>query len=189
MLTNRERVVRLTTLAILIAIITLMTFVPNLGYLQIGTLSITTLHVPVIIGSAFLGPLGGFVLGITWGFTSWLKVMTTVVNPIEFALFSNPLISILPRILVGLMVAYGSPLISKWVHKTSLKYAILAFVGTLSNTILVLGAIGLFSAGTLFPQSQTLSIILITILSTNGLTEIILAMILVPAIMARLPRK
>lgn len=189
MLTNRERVVRLTTLAILMALITLMTFIPNLGYLQIGTLSITTLHVPVIIGSAFLGPLGGFVLGLTWGFTSWLKVMTTVVNPIEFALFSNPLISILPRILVGLVVAYVSPFFSKWVKKNSLKYALLALVGTLSNTVLVLGAIGVLSAGILFPQDQTFSIILITILSINGLTEIILAMILVPAVMARLPKR
>ncbi|HET6784521.1 MAG TPA: ECF transporter S component, partial [Erysipelotrichaceae bacterium] len=64
---QRQSIQRITRLGILIAIIVLMTFVPNIGYIQTGLLSITTIHIPVIVGSALLGPIGGLVLGTTWG--------------------------------------------------------------------------------------------------------------------------
>lgn len=185
---QRKQILQITTLALFIGLIVMMTFVPNLGYIQIGTLSITTLHIPVIIGSALMGPLGGLVLGATWGITSFIKVYTTVVNPIEFALFSNPFISIVPRILVGLIVAYGYTLL-KGIQKPVIRHSLIALVGTLSNTILVLGAIGLFSNDILFPMNSTVSVIVITILSTNGLVEIISAMILVPAVLVRLSKR
>lgn len=185
---KRTSVLRLTTMALFIGLIVIMTFVPNIGYIQIGTLSITTLHIPVIIGSALMGPLGGFVLGTTWGMTSFLKVYTTVVNPIEFALFSNPLISIAPRMLVGLIIAYTYKGL-KPIQNSVLRNSLIALVGTLSNTILVLGAIGFFGNELLFPMNSTVSVILITLLSTNGLVEIISAMILVPAVLSRLPKR
>ena len=183
---SRQKTTQITTIGLFIAIIFVMTFVPNIGYIQVNILTITTMHIPVIIGSVLLGPLGGFILGLTWGVTSWLKVLTSVVSPLERALFLNPLISILPRLLVGLTVSYGAIFLNKWVKNGVLKDTMLAVLGTATNTILVLGAISLFAGGTLFPQSQTLSTIIATLIGTNGLVEIAVAVLLVPTILRRL---
>jgi len=183
---SRQKTTQITTIGLFIAIIFVMTFVPNIGYIQVNILTITTMHIPVIIGSVLLGPLGGFILGLTWGVTSWLKVLTSVVSPLERALFLNPLISILPRLLVGLTVSYGAIFLNKLVKNGVLKDTMLAVLGTATNTILVLGAISLFAGGTLFPQSQTLSTIIATLIGTNGLVEIAVAVLLVPTILRRL---
>jgi len=183
---SRQKTTQITTIGLFIAIIFVMTFVPNIGYIQVNILTVTTMHIPVIIGSVLLGPLGGFILGLTWGVTSWLKVLTSVVSPLERALFLNPLISILPRLLVGLTVSYGSIFLNKMVKNGILKDTMLAVLGTVTNTILVLGAISLFAGGTLFPQSQTLSTIIATLIGTNGLVEIAVAVLLVPTILRRL---
>jgi len=183
---SRQKTTQITTIGLFIAIIFVMTFVPNIGYIQVNILTVTTMHIPVIIGSVLLGPLGGFILGLTWGVTSWLKVLTSVVSPLERALFLNPLISILPRLLVGLTVSYGSIFLNKMVKNGIFKDTMLAVLGTVTNTILVLGAISLFAGGTLFPQSQTLSTIIATLIGTNGLVEIAVAVLLVPTILRRL---
>ncbi len=183
---NRKRIVEITTTGLFIAIIVVMTFVPNLGYITIGTLSITTIHVPVIIGSALLGPIGGLILGFTWGLTSFIKVFVAAVSPIELALFSNPLISILPRILVGLLVALAAGGLTKLLKKDYPRDIAIAVLGTVLNTTFVLGAIGIFAGGTLFPQDQTLTTILKFIIGTNGLVEIGVAVLLVPVILSRL---
>jgi len=183
---SRQKTTQITTIGLFIAIIFVMTFVPNIGYIQVNILTVTTMHIPVIIGSVLLGPLGGFILGLTWGVTSWLKVLTSVVSPLERALFLNPLISILPRLLVGLTVSYGSIFLNKLVKNGIFKDTMIAVLGTATNTILVLGAISLFAGGTLFPQSQTLSTIITTLIGTNGLVEIAVAVLLVPTILRRL---
>ena len=183
---NRKRIVEITTMGLFIAIIFVMTFVPNIGYIQVNVLTITTIHIPVIIGSVFLGPLGGFVLGLTWGVTSWLKVLTSVVSPLEKALFLNPLISILPRIMVGLAVSYGAIVLPKLVKKEPVRDIILSVLGPAANTILVLGAITLFAGGTAFPQNETLAKIIAYLISTNGIVEIIASVLLVPIILRRL---
>ena len=156
---QRQSIQRITRLGILIAIVVLMTFVPNIGYIQTGLLSITTIHIPIIIGSALLGPIGGLVLGTTWGITSFLKVLT-MPSSVETAIFLNPMVSILPRIIVGLIISYTA----------------------LSNTVLVLSAIFLFAQGGVLSFNQAFSVIITVIISTNGLLELILAVILVPII-------
>ena len=57
--TNASKKVRtLTYLAVLTAIIFLLSFTP-IGYLKIGVLEISFLTIPVIIGAMVLGPVGG----------------------------------------------------------------------------------------------------------------------------------
>ena len=178
---QRQSIQRITRLGILIAIVVLMTFVPNIGYIQTGLLSITTIHIPIIIGSALLGPIGGLVLGTTWGITSFLKVLT-MPSSVETAIFLNPMVSILPRIIVGLIISYTAIGLGKFVKNKDLKYALVAAIGTLSNTVLVLSAIFLFAQGGVLSFNQAFSVIITVIISTNGLLELILAVILVPII-------
>ena len=70
MVNNKIR--RMAQLAILIAIILVMAFTP-LGYLRIGTLSITFLTIPVAIGAVILGPGAGALLGFVFGMTSFMQ--------------------------------------------------------------------------------------------------------------------
>lgn len=63
---------QMAQLAILIAIVLVMAFTP-LGYLRIGTLSITFLTIPVAIGAVILGPGAGALLGFIFGLTSFFQ--------------------------------------------------------------------------------------------------------------------
>ena len=67
---RRQSIQRITRLGILMGLIILMTFTPNIGYIQTGLFSITTIHIPVLIGAALMGPIGGLVLGFTWRLSS-----------------------------------------------------------------------------------------------------------------------
>jgi uncharacterized membrane protein len=184
--TQRKQLSQLTTLAFLIAMIVLMTFTPNFGYIQTGIFSITTIHIPVLIGSIALGPLGGLVLGTTWGITSYLYALS--LGTLEAAIFLNPLVSIAPRILVGLSVSYLSLATRNIQLKDVYKYSFLAASGTLINTILVLSAIFTFESAGLISFNQAVSTILTIIISSNALLELFAAIVLVPAVIVALKR-
>ena len=53
----------LTLMAILIAIMLLMGFVPNLGFIMIGPVSITLMCIPVIVATMVLGLKTGLGMG------------------------------------------------------------------------------------------------------------------------------
>ena len=60
-------------MAALVAIMLLMTVVPVLGYIPLGFMNATIIHIPVIVGAILLGPKKGAVLGLVFGFTSMWK--------------------------------------------------------------------------------------------------------------------
>lgn len=90
----------LTTVGILGAIVIMLGLTP-LGFIPLGMLSITSLHIPVIIAGILEGPIVGGLVGLIFGFFSLFNAMTRP-GPISFV-FYNPLISILPRILIGVV--------------------------------------------------------------------------------------
>ena len=184
---QRETIQRITRLGFLIALIILMTFIPNVGYIQTGLFAITTIHIPVIIGAALMGPIGGLVMGITWGLTSYFYALT--LGTIEAMIFLNPMVSIVPRILVGLIIAYASIFVKKQSKLSpSLQYSLIALIGTLSNTILVLSAIFIFEYTGLIPFNQAVATIFTIVISTNGLLELFSALILVPTVIRAISR-
>lgn len=58
-----KRVLDMTLAAIFTAIIIMMAVVPFLGYIPLGFMNATIIHVPVIIGTFFLGRDTGRILG------------------------------------------------------------------------------------------------------------------------------
>lgn len=177
---RRQSIQRITRLGILMGLIILMTFIPNIGYIQTGLFSITTIHIPVLIGAALMGPIGGLVLGLTWGLTSYFYALT--LGTIEAMIFLNPMVSIVPRVLVGLIVSYTTLALDKVNVKEVLKYGLVAGVGTLSNTVLVLSSIFIFASEGVLSFNQAFSTIITIIISTNGLLELFAAVIIVPAV-------
>ena len=69
---KKNQLFQLTLTAMFSAIIIALTFIPFTGYISYGLLSITTIHVVVILGAVVLGPLRGTILGLVWGVTCLL---------------------------------------------------------------------------------------------------------------------
>ena len=72
---KRSSTLYMVELAMMIAIILLMSFTP-LGYLRTPGLSITLLTIPVAVGAIILGPKGGAVCGLAFGATSFYMAVT-----------------------------------------------------------------------------------------------------------------
>ena len=69
---NNKKTKNLTLLALFIAIEAVMVMVPFLGFIPIGPLRATLLHVPVIIAAIVLGTKQGCLIGLVFGLSSLL---------------------------------------------------------------------------------------------------------------------
>ena len=152
--TNQSRAVKkldvrkMTVIGMLSAISIIMSMTP-IGYVPINpVVNLTIMHIPVIIGAIVEGPLAGAFIGFIFGATSLMRAITgpTVTNFI----FLNPLVSILPRMLIGVASYYTYVFVSKRFNKLleskpkgnklkTIPAAITGVVGTLVNTGGVLG--------------------------------------------------
>ncbi|MFA6627199.1 MAG: ECF transporter S component, partial [Bacilli bacterium] len=93
----------------LIAIILFLSFVPNpltgmaFGYIPLSPLVVMTIiHIPVIIGAIVLGKKYGLILGTVFGLGSLVQA-AILLGP--NAPFTNPLLSVLPRMFLGYISA------------------------------------------------------------------------------------
>lgn len=126
--------------ALLIAIIAVLAAVPWLGFIPVGPLSITTVHIPVIIGGILFGWKSGLLLGIAFGISSMLVASTR--GGVTDLLFINPFVSVLPRIIFGLSISCVYELAKKiFKGKSVLAIGTSAFVSSLVHSIVVLVAI------------------------------------------------
>lgn len=182
---------RLVTLALFTAIIILQSWVPFLGFINIGPIAMTIIPITVILGTLWLGTRDGAILGFVFGMNSLIRAWL-VGNPVERLIFTSPFVSLIPRILmpilVGLLVKY---LLDRFSDPT--KAAIAGFTGCILNTILVLGSIGLFKSteyiGTIEgANASQLWTILLGIVTANGVPEAIIATIITPIIYAGVKR-
>ena len=73
MSTSTTKTKDMVTTAMFVAIILAMSFVPYLGYIPLGFMNATIIHVPVIIGAILLGPARGAFLGGIFGLTSMIN--------------------------------------------------------------------------------------------------------------------
>lgn len=175
----KSSTVRLTQLALLSAIEILLTFTP-LGFIPLPTISITTLHVPVIIGAILLGPVDGAILGGVMGLCSVFKstfqptsVTSYLISPFTSG---NPLGSLImtvgARIMIGVVAGYLYQFLKKRDVPTVISIGISAFFGTITNTILFLGCMSLFFST--FPLTNILSVVI----GVNSIAEILVAIII-----------
>lgn len=234
---------KLVTAAMLGAITIVLSLTP-LGLIPLGFINATTMHIPVIIGAIAEGPVVGALVGLIFGVSSLLNALLRNPSPVSFV-FYNPLISVLPRVLIGVTSYYAYKAcqnigdkklknLSKvlWIaisigliyllyknitegksllniifviillalviglftysrkSKKDFPIAIGAFVGSMTNTILVLGGIYLIYAESYvktlgLPMDSARSAILgVTI--TSGIPEAILSVILSTAVIKAL---
>ena len=138
---------RLVITAVLIAITIVLSILLNLGPLvSLGFISfppaiaVTIVHVPTIIAAILEGPIVGAIVGAAFGLFSLFLATQPTAGPGN-APFLDPMVSVLPRLFIGPLA---------WLVYRSLKSAgeqvrlsSAAVAGTLTNTLLVIGAIAL----------------------------------------------
>lgn len=135
----QSRTRKIVVTAVLAAITIVLGLLPFGGYIPFFGISITILTIPVIIGAILEGPIVGAGIGLIFGLTSMYQAATAPKSPLD-PLFVNPLLSVLPRMLIG-PVAWLVWSALKRVKVIGLVFA--GFLGSYTNTVLVLGMLGL----------------------------------------------
>ena len=182
--TKKSFTVRRMTVTGMLGAISVVLGMTPLGFIPIGTTNATIMHIPVIIGAIVEGPIVGMLVGLIFGISSLIRSIT-IPTPTSFV-FWNPLVSILPRILIGLASYYIYKLSIKTTKNEAVSLGIAGAIGTLVNTLGVLGMIYVLYAekfGTAIGLSADNAFKIISGIGiTNGLPEMFVAMIIVTAV-------
>jgi len=185
MQTRKNKTYRIAILGILSAFIIIQTFVPFLGNIPIPPLNPTIIHITVIVAAFVLGTKDGMIVGLVWGLTRMFKAYTMPASPLDLLLWTNPIIAVVPRVLVGLVAGLIFQAFLKH-KKEKTGMVIAAVMGSLTNTVFVLGFIALFYgteyASALNVDPSNLLKFLAGIVATNGVGEAIAAGLIAPFI-------
>lgn len=120
----------------------------HLGYIQISpTISLTIMHIPVVLAAILAGLPGGIVTGLIFGLTSLVNAAANPSGVLD-PLFVNPLCSVLPRIIFG-VAAWG---IFKLLEKIpycpkSVNSLVTAIFSSLIHSFVVIGSMYVFLNG------------------------------------------
>jgi len=186
---SKDRTRHLVLLALFVAIEAVMMYTP-LGYLPIGPLQLTTLHIPVILAGILLGPADGAFIGLVFGITS-VVYATTVPNAASF-IFSpfyaaggysgsgwSLAVALVPRIVLGLGSGWLVAVLRRTGMRPGLATAVTAVAMTLVHSVLVLTGIYVFFgpqyAKLTGIEYSTLARALAMVVLTNSLLEAALA--------------
>jgi uncharacterized membrane protein len=187
-------------LALFTAIILLMVFTPYLGYIPLGFMNATIIHIPVILGALFLGPKKGAFLGFIFGLTS---LFNNTFNPNVTSFVFSPfyttgavhggikslIVCFVPRILIGVVAFYVFRFVSKMIKNKkspAAAFAAAGVAGSLTNTFLVMYGI-YFLFGTSYSNAKGIAPsalygLITTVIGTQGVPEAIVAGIIVTAV-------
>lgn len=200
---SKTRIQKLTLAAFFVAIEILMAITP-IGFIPVGAINITTMHLPVILSGIILGPAYGALMGFVFGLTSMLKA-TFAPNITSFCFspfitvggvhgnFASLFIAFVPRITLGVLSFYIYRTLRRYkkgekkVFSRITASAISAGANTLIHTLFVMGSIWLFF-GTQYANAAGISVgaVIIAVLTSNGILEIVLASIVIPALVRAL---
>lgn len=143
-----------------------------LGYTRLGFIPVpnlagnaTIMHVPAIIGGVLEGSLVGSLIGGIFGLFSFIDATSPV--------FKNPIVAIVPRLLIGITAYYAYAGLKRWNEYGAL--AVAGVVGSFTNTIFVLALAGIFG---LIPWVAMLPIV------PQAIAEAIIAAIITVAVVA-----
>lgn len=153
-----------------------------LGMVPIGTFaSATTVFIPVIIGIVCLDDFRyTIVLSISFGVISLIRALAPqgILDPY----FVNPLVSVLPRFLMGIVTHLFYRLIKKLIKNNSISSMLTGAVGAFTNTLFTMSMLLVVYFNDLVKLlteegNMTIKIFLGTVALTNMIPEIVLGMI------------
>ncbi|RHW52231.1 ECF transporter S component [Bombilactobacillus bombi] len=183
---RKHKAYKLAIRAILIAIILVQSMTPFLGFIPLGLVNVTIIHLTVIVAAIVLGPGDGALVGLIWGLGTMIRAYSAPTSPLDTMVFTNPIIAVLPRILVGYLAGIIYRSTKNKIKSQTVRMALAAAIGSLTNTITVLGLMRLMFAGAMASAykvtSGALNGVIMTVVATNGIPELIVAIIIVPMI-------
>lgn len=184
-----------TLTAIFLSIILLFAFTP-IGFIHLGVIKATLIHIPIIIASIILGPRIGALLGLVFGFTS-IAVNTISPSLLSFAFspaipvigtsqgsFWALFIALVPRVIIGFIPYFIFKAFRKAMEKkASVQKPALFITGLLStfiHTFLVMGSITFifqdaYAEAINAASTSAIYTAVLTVFLTNGLVEALLA--------------
>jgi uncharacterized membrane protein len=188
---NNRKVIKMTELALLTAIIVLMAFTP-IGYIKTLGIEITLIVIPVTVGAIVLGSTGGVVLGAVFGITSFIQCF-------GYSHFGAALLGIspgltfilcmVPRILMGWITGFIFDALKKIDKTKGISYAAASLAGPILNTILFMGVLVWFFYDTDYIQAfvtqlgaKNVFAFIIGFVGINGLVEAGVCLVLGTAI-------
>jgi uncharacterized membrane protein len=143
------------------------------GFLPwVGGASITIMTVPVVIGAVLEGPVVGLAIGLIFGVFSLIQAAAAPNGPID-VLFTNPLVSVLPRLFIAPLAWLVWRALQRWQVPGLIASGA---AGALTNTVLVLGILGVVGA---LPWATVFYVF-----AANGLPEAIICALLVLLVVA-----
>ena len=183
------------------AIIIIMANVPFLGFIRLGLVSATTLHIPVIIGAILMGPASGAFLGFIFGLNSFLQA-TFNPNLTSFCFspfysvgdfhgnFFSLIVCFVPRILIGIVAYFVFAGIMKVLKgkrrvKETVALPIAGVLGSMINTIFVMGGIYIFFGQQYMAATEIVGSLFAAVMAIvvgNGIPEAIVCAVLVTLI-------
>ncbi len=143
---KNKQVYDITLIAVFTALIVVLASVPMLGFITIGVVSLTIVHIPVLIGGVFGGRKVALSLGVVFGISSLIVALTRPVTPVDL-LFQNPLISVVPRMLFGWALYEVYVLCKKYIGNRLAALSVSMVVSTFLHTVFVLVPLFLFGGG------------------------------------------
>lgn len=134
---KNKKTLEMVQTAVLIAIILIMAFTP-LGYLRTGTLSISLITIPVVVGAMIVGPGCGAILGTVFGLTSFYQCFG--MDPFGATLLGiSPILTFLVCVPTRALMGYLSGVIFKALMKVdktkTISYFVTGLAGAFLNTL------------------------------------------------------
>ena len=141
----------MVSVALMAAIVIVLANTP-LGMIQLPIIKATTVHIPVILGAILLGPGAGAILGAIFGICSLVSnTMAPTLLSFAFSPFLSTTgipgalkaiwISVGCRILIGVVAGWLWVLFTKIKLNQFIALPIVGFVGSMVNTVTVMGSI------------------------------------------------
>ena len=186
----------MVSVALMAAIVIVLANTP-LGMIQLPIIKATTVHIPVILGAILLGPGAGAILGAVFGICSLVSnTMAPTLLSFAFSPFLSTTgipgalkaiwISVGCRILIGVVAGWLWVLFTKIKLNQFIALPIVGFVGSMVNTVTVMGSIYfLFAQQYAEAKEVAISAVFGLVMGTvmaSGIPEAIAAAILVLAI-------
>lgn len=186
----------MVSVALMAAIMIVLANTP-LGMIQLPIIKATTVHIPVILGAILLGPGAGAILGAIFGICSLVSnTMAPTLLSFAFSPFLSTTgipgalkaiwISVGCRILIGVVAGWLWVLFTKIKLNQFIALPIVGFVGSMVNTVTVMGSIYfLFAQQYAEAKEVALTAVFGLVMGTvtaSGIPEAIAAAILVLAL-------
>ena len=184
------------TVALMMAVIAVLANTP-LGMIQLPIIKATTVHIPVIIGAIVLGPLAGAILGATFGIFSLISnTMAPTLLSFAFSPFLSTTgivgglkaiwISVGCRIMIGVVAGWLWIWLKQLKVNQSIALALTGFIGSMTNTVFVMGSIYLLLAKQ-YAEAKEVAVtavfgLIMGTVTASGIPEAVAAAILVFAL-------